>query len=82
MSVVMILKNMKNPKIEIQYKRVVREEGNADAQKLIEEVFEVSDATWRGLGVIEGSGLKIREKYSEYDAEKKFNIKSLIMGQR
>ncbi|MDI3476866.1 MAG: hydrogenase expression/formation protein HypD [Thermoanaerobacterium sp.] len=75
MSVVMILKNMKNPKIEIQYKRVVREEGNADAQKLIEEVFEVSDATWRGLGVIEGSGLKIREKYSEYDAEKKFNIK-------
>ncbi|WKV07715.1 hydrogenase formation protein HypD [Thermoanaerobacterium sp. CMT5567-10] len=74
MSVVMILKNMKNPKIEIQYKRVVREEGNTDAQKLIEEVFEVSDATWRGLGVIEGSGLKIRDLYSEYDAEKKFHI--------
>ncbi|MBE0067627.1 hydrogenase formation protein HypD [Thermoanaerobacterium thermosaccharolyticum] len=80
MSVVMILKNLEDPKIEIQYKRVVKDDGNIEAQKLIEEVFEDSDAEWRGLGMIEGSGLKIREKYSEYDAEKKFNIKKPNSG--
>jgi hydrogenase expression/formation protein HypD len=38
-------------------------------------VFETADATWRGLGVIPLSGLKIREEYAAFDAQKVFNIK-------
>lgn len=56
-------------KVENEYTRVVRTEGNAKARDLINEVFEVSDAKWRGLGVIPGSGLRIREQYREQDAE-------------
>lgn len=77
MSIVMLLKNYKNPTIEIQYKRVVKEEGNIEAQKIIEEVFESCDSTWRGLGEIKGSGLKIRDKYKDFDAALKFDIKPI-----
>jgi len=77
MSIVMLLKNYKNPTIEIQYKRVVKEEGNIEAQKIIEEVFEPCDSTWRGLGEIKGSGLKIRNKYKDFDAALKFDIKPI-----
>lgn len=77
MSIIMMLKSLNNPKIEIEYKRVVREEGNIEAQKLIEEVFEISDSTWRGLGMIKNSGLRIKDKYSGFDAEKKYNIKRM-----
>lgn len=75
MSIIMLLKNYKKPSIEIQYKRVVREEGNIEAQKIIDEIFEPCDSTWRGLGKIAGSGLKIKGKYSDFDAALKFDIK-------
>jgi hydrogenase expression/formation protein HypD len=62
------------PEVAIQYARVVQKEGNPVAKKLLKEVFEVSDDTWRGLGLIPASGLKIREEYSSFDAEKHFNL--------
>ncbi|WP_415853193.1 hydrogenase formation protein HypD [Thermoanaerobacter kivui] len=77
MSIIMLLKNYKSPSIEIQYKRVVREEGNVEAQKIIEEIFEPCDSTWRGLGEIKGSGLKIKDKYKDFDAALKFDIKPI-----
>lgn len=77
MSIIMLLKNYKKPVIEIQYKRVVRKEGNLEAQKIIEEIFEPCDSTWRGLGEIKGSGLKIRDKYKDFDAALKFDIKPI-----
>lgn len=55
-------------KVENDYARVVKKEGNPKAQKLIAEVFEVADAKWRGLGTIKKSGLKIRKKYQKLDA--------------
>jgi hydrogenase expression/formation protein HypD len=55
--------------VEVQYKRAVSAEGNKQALGIMDEVFHPSDSEWRGLGVIAGSGLKIREKYSEWDAE-------------
>ncbi|MGQ9619253.1 MAG: hydrogenase formation protein HypD [Candidatus Aminicenantia bacterium] len=61
-------------KVEIQYKRVVKEEGNKKALEIISEVFEPEDSEWRGLGVIPESGLKIKENYSDFDAEKVFNL--------
>lgn len=75
MSIIMLLKNYKKPSIEIQYKRVVKAEGNIEAQKIIDEIFEPCSSTWRGLGEIKGSGLKINNKYSDFDAALKFGIK-------
>ncbi|SHE28813.1 Hydrogenase maturation protein HypD [Thermoanaerobacter uzonensis DSM 18761] len=77
MSIIMLLKNYKNPAIEIQYKRVVRKEGNLEAQKIIDEIFEPCDSTWRGLGTIKGSGLRIKDKYKDFDAAVKFDIKPI-----
>lgn len=59
------------------YPRVVRPEGNPSARKLIEEVMEPCDCEWRGLGVIPGSGLKLREEYKEQDARLKFALPEL-----
>ena len=56
------------------YPRVVKEEGNIPAQKLIAEVMEACDSEWRGLGVIPGSGQKLREEYAAYDARLKFEL--------
>jgi hydrogenase expression/formation protein HypD len=52
---------------------VVREEGNPRAVSFIEEFFEPADAYWRGIGTIPGSGLRLRERFSRFDALKKFN---------
>jgi hydrogenase expression/formation protein HypD len=62
------------PDVEIQYSRVTTENGNPAALSLMDEVFEVSDANWRGIGVIPGSGLKIRENYVRFDADDKFIV--------
>ena len=56
------------------YLRVVREEGNPAAQKVIAEVMESCDSEWRGLGVIPGSGQRLREEYKNYDARIKFRL--------
>ena len=69
-----ILKGEK--KVENAYPRLVKREGNPKARKLIAEVFEASDARWRGLGEIKKSGLKIRKKYQKQDAE--FVYKDLV----
>ena len=58
--------------IEIAYTRGVMPEGNPVALAAIDEVFETVDATWRGLGVIPGSGYAIRPEYAQFDAVKRF----------
>ncbi len=57
-----------------RYGRVVSREGNRVAQEIINQVFEVTDRQWRGIGLIAGSGLGLREAFARYDAEKKFNV--------
>jgi hydrogenase expression/formation protein HypD len=57
-----------SPEILNDYKRVVRTNGNPAARAIIDEVFDTSDATWRGLGLIPGSGLKLRGAYERFDA--------------
>ena len=58
--------------IEIAYTRGVAPEGNPVAVAAINEVFHTVDATWRGLGVIPGSGYAIRPEYAEFDAFQRF----------
>jgi len=61
-------------KVEVQYQRVVNSEGNKIAQQMLNEVFELRDDRWRGLGLIAKSGLKIRDNLSSFDAEKHFTV--------
>jgi hydrogenase expression/formation protein HypD len=61
-------------KVEIQYRRVVRPEGNSKAREMLEEVFELRDDWWRGLGILPASGYGIKEKYAGFDAEKAFDV--------
>jgi hydrogenase expression/formation protein HypD len=60
------------PKVEIAYSRAVRPEGNKEALRLIRKVFEPCPSVWRGIGVVEESGLRIRQEYEQFDAEKVF----------
>lgn len=62
---------------EIQYRRVVRADGNQVALDSINRVFEVVPVRWRGLGMIPYSGLRLRPEYSDMDARLKFNIPEL-----
>ncbi|TLM66317.1 MAG: hydrogenase formation protein HypD [Deltaproteobacteria bacterium] len=55
-------------RVETQYRRVVRPEGNRKAQELLAAVFEPCDAAWRGIGIIPGSGLRLRPEYAAFDA--------------
>jgi hydrogenase expression/formation protein HypD len=58
--------------VENQYARAVRRSGNGPAQQRIMDVFEVTPRTWRGIGEIFASGLRIRERYRRFDAEARF----------
>jgi hydrogenase expression/formation protein HypD len=63
--------------VENQYGRAVRREGNPASKKLIEEVFEVCDRKWRGVGSIPESGYRLREEYRDFDAERIFDVSDL-----
>ncbi len=62
------------PRVEIAYRRGVTPEGNRRAQELLDQVFEACPVRWRGVGVIPGSGLRIRQKYQRFDAESVFPV--------
>jgi len=68
--VYMLLKQLEEGRseIEIAYHRGVLPEGNPHAREMVEQVFTEMDADWRGIGVIPGTGLKIRDEYAYYDA--------------
>lgn len=61
-----------------QYKRVVESRGNVAAQKLLEEVFEVCDREWRGLGWIKNSGLSLGKNYKDFDADSHFESTKVV----
>ena len=63
----------KRCELEVQYKRVVSQEGNLNAQKLIDTYFDKVDLfRWRGLGNVPKSGLKLKDAYAKYDAEVRY----------
>jgi hydrogenase expression/formation protein HypD len=61
-------------KVENVYPRAVAWEANSRATRMVDEIFEPADMNWRGLGDIPMSGLKIRDKYSDFDAEIRLDI--------
>jgi len=76
-AIYMILKQISkgNPRLENEYTRAVRWEGNIKAQKLMQSVFDAKDGNWRGLGVIPSSTLSLRREYIELDAHLRYGIK-------
>jgi hydrogenase expression/formation protein HypD len=64
--------------VENQYARAVRQDGNLAAQRLVDEVFEVCDRRWRGVGTIPQSGLTLRAAYRAHDAERLFDTASVV----
>jgi len=65
--------------LENQYSRSVTRMGNLPAQKVMEEVFEVTDRQWRGIGLIPASGHRFREEYAAFDAERLFGAHEIHM---
>lgn len=66
-------------KAENQYVRSVNYNGNLPAQHVINDVFEIADQKWRGIGTIPASGLRLRDKYGDYDASLLFGLSSISM---
>ncbi len=60
--------------VENQYSRAVRREGNQASKQLIDDVFEVCDRKWRGVGSIPKSGYRLRYEYRQHDAERIFEV--------
>lgn len=71
--VLLCVKQLESGRTEVEnaYSRAVRTEGNTHARKIVEQVFEVADRNWRGIGVIPGSGLAVKPAYAHYDAARR-----------
>ena len=79
-SMCMVLRQIADGRSEVenQYKRVVAAEGNTAALVAIGQVFELREFfEWRGLGSIDHSGVRLRDAYAEFDAERKFGVPNL-----
>jgi len=60
--------------VENAYARAVTFAGNVPAQRVIEQVFEVRDRPWRGIGLIPASGWGLRAEYAAFDAERRWDV--------
>ena len=75
-SILMLLDQIQKQdfKVEIQYRRAVKPEGNQQARTVMDEIFVPADTVWRGFGSIPVSGLKLRQEFAEFDAFKRFPV--------
>ncbi len=79
-SVWMVIKQIADGRCEVenQYGRIVPEAGNAAALDAVQQVFELREFfEWRGLGSIDHSGVRVREAFAEFDAERRFAMPNL-----
>jgi hydrogenase expression/formation protein HypD len=77
MSILMLIRqvNSKVSKVEIQYSRAVRPDGNTLARNHMDRVFEKCSSSWRGFGPIQGSGLRLKREFEGFNAEEKIPVK-------
>ena len=64
-------------RVENAYPRVVTEQGNVTAQQMLDEVFDVCDRNWRGIGEIPQSGWRLTERYARFDAATRFAVEAI-----
>jgi hydrogenase expression/formation protein HypD len=76
LGLLMLVNQVREGRAEVEnaYPRAVCREGNPRAKELMHQVFDVVDVEWRGFPVIPKSGLKLKEEFASYDAEKKFDL--------
>ncbi|RJQ48096.1 MAG: hydrogenase formation protein HypD [Nitrospiraceae bacterium] len=74
-----VLQQLKDRKVRTVnvYSGVVKAEGNAQAQRLMEKYFKVADVNWRGIGYIPGSGLELKDTYAEKNARTVFGLEEI-----
>jgi hydrogenase expression/formation protein HypD len=65
-------------RVENQYARTVAHDGNSSARALVSEVFDIVDRKWRGVGTIPKSGYRLAPEYRDHDAERIFDVESVI----
>jgi hydrogenase expression/formation protein HypD len=77
LAILMLLKQEEDSRFETlnEYSRVVKAEGNKKAQSIINDVFDSISSPWRGIGRILDGGLAIKDKFEDFDADKKFDVK-------
>ncbi len=77
--ILMVVRQLEQGKAEVknQYTRIVTREGNTLAQEKILDVFEVCDRKWRGIGEIPQSGLRLKDEFKSFDAEKLFKTEQI-----
>lgn len=82
-SVLMLVKQLEagNARLENQYVRAVNYEGNLPAQAIVKDVFEIADQKWRGIGMIPQSGLRLREEYAAFDANRVFELAEISVDE-
>jgi hydrogenase expression/formation protein HypD len=81
-AILMLVKQVNDGRAEVEneFTRAVTREGNLKAQAIVDDVFELRPSfEWRGLGTIEKSALAIRQKYANFDAEKRFSLEYRIV---
>ena len=69
------------PKVANCYGRSVSAAGNHEALALLEDVYEICDRPWRGLGTIPNGGFRLQNKYAQFDAEARFGRRLPIIEQ-
>ena len=81
--ILMLVELLEAGRVEVrnQYARSVRPAGNAEALRIVREVFEEGDMAWRGIGAIPRSGLVLRPEYADYDAERRFQVTGLTASE-
>ena len=60
--------------VENAYPRAVHENGNPKARAILDTVFTVTDARWRGLGLLAQSGLELSDRFDMFNARKRFDL--------
>ena len=87
MGIYMLLKQVKegNARLENEYPRVVKPEGNPKALEIMHRAFAVTAGNWRGIGRLPDSALKLREELSDFDAHTKHDVrveqgKDILLG--
>ncbi len=76
-AIYLLIDQMKTiPKVEIQYRRSVKPDGNVQAKKVMNRVFTAIDSNWRGIGQIEKSGLVFNPDFQNFNAKHHFGLKT------
>jgi hydrogenase expression/formation protein HypD len=73
-----------SPRLENCYPRSVRPDGNRDARRIIEKVYQIADADWRGIGRVPNGGLELRTEFELFDVRRRswFKSEPIVIDER